>query len=89
MQSRALTICFDGTYITFLPGFLEWLQLIGAQIEEGKLAVVSLPATTQLVGMTPRNFRIFEPGIAGELIVNLELNAYDTSLTFSDRFKEA
>src|ERR1700692_2049747 len=84
-QMRAqknLTICFDSEKLTIMPALMIWFNTIGAEIEEGQIAIVSFPATTQLRGITPRKFRVFEPGISGELIVDLELNTYETGITF-------
>jgi hypothetical protein len=82
MADKTFTIGFDSDLLTRIPNFLTWLRGIGAEIEEGHIALVSLPHTTQIRRITPHKFRVFEPGVDGTLIVDLTLNIYEMGITF-------
>ncbi len=82
LERKTLTIAFDSDKITNTPGLMTWLNTIGAEVEEGRVAVVSFNDSTMIRGITTRRFRIFTPGIAGELTIDLELNVYETDVFF-------
>ncbi len=79
--TKELTICFDEILLT--GTLITWLHTIAAEIKEGDIAEIHFPETTQIRQITPRQFRIFEPGIAGEMVVGLELSVYETTVSFS------